>query len=100
VSREQLLAAGADMSAVYVCDDGGTVVHALGASVFHWEDLSGRDADVIENDGGWEAADVARGAGVSVSDLLAAWRWRETLDRLGILGRVEDWVLEMSGGAS
>lgn len=71
---ERLLGAGADISSVYFCDDGGTVCHVLGGSVFHWEDLTGRDADVIENDGGWRAADVARAAGVSLSDLLAAWR--------------------------
>jgi len=77
--RERLLAVGADLSRVYVCDDGGTVVSADWAAVFHWDDLTGCEADAVENGGGDTAAEVARGAGVSVADLLAAWQWVERL---------------------
>jgi hypothetical protein len=98
--RERLLGAGADISSVYFCDDGGTVCHVLGGSVFHWEDLTGRDADVIDNDGGWRAGDVARAAGVSVSDLLDAWRLVQRLQAdLGrTLGDVVQAVCPVCGG--
>lgn len=77
---ERLLGArGADLSRVYVMEDGGTLVSAVGSSVFHWDDLTGREADVIETEGGSRAGAVARGAGVSVADLLAAWQYVERL---------------------
>jgi len=98
--RERLLGAGADISSVYFCDDGGTVCHVLGGSVFHWEDLTGRDADTIEHDGGQRAGDVARAAGVSVADLLAAWQLVQRLQAdLGRpLGDVVQAVCPVCGG--
>jgi len=72
--RERLERCGDNLSRVYVCEDGGTIVGAAASAVFHWDDLSGRDADVIETEGGWRAGAVAREAGVSFADLLAAWQ--------------------------
>jgi hypothetical protein len=78
--RERLLGStGADLSRVYVCEDGGSIVGAAASAVFHWDDLTGREADVIETEGGWRAGDVARAAGVSVADLVAAWQFVQRL---------------------
>ncbi len=79
---DRLLGArGADLSRVCVIDDGeiGTVLRASRAVVFHWDELTGREADIIETEGGWEAADAAERSGVLLVDLLAAWQYVERL---------------------
>ena len=73
--RERLLGVtGAEMPRVYVCDHGGTVSAVLGASVFHWDDLSAGDVATVELDGGRRAADVCAAVGVPLVDLVRAWQ--------------------------
>lgn len=99
--RERLLgSSGADLSRVYVIEDGGTLVSAVGSVVFHWDDLTDREADLIEMDGVSLAGAVARSAGVAVADLLAAWQLVQRLqaDLRVTLGDVVQAVCPVCGG--
>lgn len=94
--RERLLgSSGADLSRVYVIEDGGTLVSAVGSAVFHWDDLTG-----LEQRAGGRELIVVENDGVAVADLLAAWQLVQRLqaDLRVTLGDVVQAVCPVCGG--